>query len=144
MKKILTSTLLFGILAFTSLVSAQEINSDQRGAIQSDNVENFKKTFAKTEYDKCLNVKELSTTVLSYSIKYKKNNITEFLLGNKADVNKACDGVTPLMNAAKYGNMDAAKNLLKRGAKKDTKDNSGKTAKDYAVENKQSAIAMIL
>jgi hypothetical protein len=38
--------------------------------------------------------------------------------------------------------MDAAKMLMKFGAKK--KDSKGKTAKDYAVKNKQSAMAMVL
>ncbi|WP_144281755.1 ankyrin repeat domain-containing protein [Chryseobacterium echinoideorum] len=144
MKKILTSTLLFGLIAFTSLTYAQQVNKNQRAAIQTDNVETFKKAFTKAEYDKCMSVKELSTTMLAYSIKYQKNNIANFLMNNNSDVNKACDGVTPLMTAAKYGNMDAAKNLLKRGANKNAKDNNGKTAKDYAVEHKQSAMTMIL
>ncbi|MXS71728.1 ankyrin repeat domain-containing protein [Chryseobacterium binzhouense] len=144
MKKILTSTLLFGLIAFTSLVSAQQLNKNQRAAIQTDNVETFKKAFTNAEYDKCMSVKELSTTMLSYSIKYQKNNIANFLMSNNSDVNKACDGVTPLMTAAKYGNMNAAKNLLKKGANKNAKDNDGKTAKDYASESKQSAITAIL
>ena len=144
MKKIITSTILFGMFAFATSLSAQSISSEHRKALQTDNIESFKKAVSKADYDKCLQVKEGKYTMLSYSIKNDKNNIFNFLLSNKSDVNKSCDGVTPLMIAAKYGRMDMAKNLLKNGADKSAKDANGKTAKDYAVQNKQDAMAMVL
>lgn len=144
MKKIITSTILFGTFALATSLSAQSITQDQRKALQTDNVEEFKKSVSKGDYDKCLSVKEENYTMLSYSIRNEKNNIFNFLLSSKSDVNKSCNGVTPLMIAAKYGRMDMAKNLLKNGADKAAKDSKGKTAKDYAVEAKQTAMAMVL
>ena len=53
------------------------------------------------------------------------------LLGAGADINKQTNGGhTPLMAAAQYGKIEVVRELLKRGAKKELKDKSGKTAYD--------------
>ncbi|WP_415329044.1 ankyrin repeat domain-containing protein [Chryseobacterium sp. MMS23-Vi53] len=143
MKKIITSTLLFLFSIFANGLFAQELSAEQLNTFQSDNLENFQKTFNETDFAKCFQVKGKSYNLLSLSIKNDKKNIFNDLV-KKADVNQACNGVTPLMYAASTGNMDAAKMLIKFGAKKDTKDSKGKTAKNYATENKQSTVAMIL
>lgn len=144
MKKIITSTLIFGISMFANVLFAQQLSKVQRQAIQSDNIQTFKTAFAKADYDKCFGVKSESFTMLSYSALNNKKTVSNFLLANKADVNKACNGMTPLMNAAVFGNADMAKMLLKKGADKNMKDQNGFTAKDYAVKNNHSALAELL
>ena len=55
------------------------------------------------------------------------------LLGAGADINKLMnDGHTPLMVAANNGNIEVVRELLKRGAKKELKNQHGDTAYDYA------------
>ena len=54
------------------------------------------------------------------------------------------DRATLLMIAADRGNVDAVELLLKRGARKDLKDTSGKTALDYALERDRTEIARLL
>lgn len=143
MKKICTAAI-FAAVAFAGTLSAQEVSKTQRVAIQSDEVSQFKTAFAKADYDKCMNVKELSVTMLSYSIKYHRNKIAKFLLANNADINKSCDGMTPLMTAAKYGNTEMVKALLNKGADKTRKNADGKTAKELAVEMKETSAAAAL
>lgn len=144
MKKIISATLFIAISIFANGLFAQQVSKIQRQAIQSDNIEKFTAAFPKADFDKCLNVKDQSYTMLSYSILNNKKAISNFLLSNKADVNKACNGITPLMNAAMYGNADMAKILLSKGANKDAKDQNGLTAKDYAVKNNFKAVATLL
>ncbi|MFK7749478.1 MAG: ankyrin repeat domain-containing protein [Kordia sp.] len=48
------------------------------------------------------------------------------------NVNKTSNGKTPLMYAARYNRVDIINLLLENGAKVDAKDNSGRTAIDYA------------
>lgn len=143
MKNIITATLLFGVSLFANGLFAQEMSSDQIKAFQTDDIESITKVFNNDDFTKCFQNKGTSYDLLSLSIKSQKKNIFNYLI-DKADVNKSCNGMTPLMHAAMSGNMDAAKILLKFGANKDTKDSKGKTAKDYALQYKQSAIAMIL
>lgn len=144
MKKIITTTLIFGLSMFANTLFAQQVSKIQRQAIQSDNIQKFKAAFPAADFDKCLNVKDQTYTMLSYSGINNKKTISNFLLANKADVNKACNGLTPLMNAAIHGNADMAKMLLSKGADKNAKDQNGLTAKDHAVKNNFAAVATLL
>ncbi|UFH33753.1 ankyrin repeat domain-containing protein [Chryseobacterium sp. C-71] len=144
MKKIIITTLIFSISMLANTLFAQQVSRIQRQAIQSDNIEKFTAVFPKADFDKCLNVKDQSYTMLSYSILNNKKAISNFLLNNKADVNKACNGITPLMNAAMHGNADMAKMLLKKGASKSAKNSNGETAKDIAKKNNHPELAKIL
>ncbi len=55
------------------------------------------------------------------------------LLAHGAQVNTRNNkGVTPLMIAARTGNLQTVKLLLTHGADPNLKDNTGKTAADYA------------
>ena len=71
----------------------------------------------------------------------------QYLLDNGyCDVNEIIDesGKTSLIIAAKEGSHGAYKLLLEYGADKSIKDNEGKTAYDYAVENGNTEIAELL
>ncbi len=144
MKKIITSSLFVAIGAFTNLVSAQQLSDAQHIAIQSDDVAQFKNAYPKAEYNKCYGVKEFSYTPLAYGAIHERKNIVKYLINNRADVNKACDGVTPLMNVAMYGNTEMIKLLLANGASKTAKDNNNQTARDYALKNNHKAAADLL
>ncbi|WP_121459867.1 ankyrin repeat domain-containing protein [Chryseobacterium defluvii] len=118
MKKIIFTFLIFGVSVFTSMMSAQQLTKEQRKAIQTDNVAVFKKQFAKEDYNKCFQVKTDSYSPLSYSVLNDKKNIVNFLIDQKADVNKNCGNLTPLAVAEQYQRADIAKLLTKKGAVK--------------------------
>lgn len=144
MKKIVLATLLIAISVFANGLFSQEISKDQMRIFQTDNLENIKKVFTKDDFTKCFQIKETSYDLFSLSVKHQRTNVFNYLLANKTDVNKSCSDVTPLMYAAMYGYIDSAKILIKNGAKKDTKDKNGMTAKDYAIKYNKTAIATIL
>ena len=71
--------------------------------------------------------------------------ITEMLLKRNAKVNEPSkDSVTPLMAAARAGNLEAVTLLLEYGANPNAEDNKGKTALNYAAENKNHDIVLKL
>jgi len=118
MKKIISTTLVFGMFAFTSMLFAQQMTKDQRKAFQTDDIETFKKFFPKEDYNKCFDIKETSFSLLTFSVIHDRKNIFNYLLSNNADVNKACSNQTPLMAAETYKKPELAKILVKKGAKK--------------------------
>lgn len=144
MKRILTTTFIFGIFVFSNILFAQEVSKEQRRVFQTDNLEAFKKVFKKDDLNKCLSMKENSYDLLALSVKYEKKNIFNFMLANSTDINRVCNNQSPLMVAARYGKLDMAKSLLKKGANKSLKNANGETAKDIAVKNQKSDLAAIL
>ena len=66
----------------------------------------------------------------------------EFLVSQKADLNESNDtGETPLISAVHRRNTALMRILLEGGADPDRKDNSGRSARDYALlEGKNSAL----
>ncbi|KXH85922.1 hypothetical protein AU378_09380 [Chryseobacterium kwangjuense] len=119
MKKIISTAFLLVISVSANMVSAQmqAFSKAQMQAIQSDNVTTFKKNFAKADYNKCLAVKDDALSALGFSSLYGRNNIVKFLLDNQADVNKECNGKTPLA-LAKLGKKEQTEQLLiQKGAK---------------------------
>ncbi len=71
--------------------------------------------------------------------------ITEMLLKHESKVNfTSKDGTTPLMAVAKTGRLDIAKVLLQHGANPNLKDAKGKTALNYAAENRNHNIVLEL
>lgn len=144
MKKIITTTLLFGIAIFGNSLFAQELSNEKMKVFQTDKIEDIKKVFKKEDFIKCFDIKGVSYNMFSLSARYERVNVINYLLANKISVNKSCSDVTPLMYAAMYGYTDTVKLFLKNGAKKETKDSNGKTAKDHALENNHPETAAIL
>jgi ankyrin repeat protein len=69
----------------------------------------------------------------------------KILIENSADINRSSkDGTTPLMNAARTGQMDMVKLLIDHGAQINAKNKSGHNALYYAMAEKQEAIAKVL
>jgi len=67
------------------------------------------------------------------------------LVERGAAVNDPSDsGLTPLMNAAWFGNLEAAKELLKQGADSSLKDQRGRTAAALAFERHHDSLAQLL
>lgn len=61
-----------------------------------------------------------------------------------ADVHQMSNGMTPLMYAARYNNVEILKLLVANGAKLNVKDEKGNTALDYAERsNATEAIAFL-
>lgn len=70
--------------------------------------------------------------------------VAAILLEGKADPNATAKGWTPLQIAASNGNLTIVDELLKAGAKVDTKNPEGKTALDLAAANKHEAVVNYL
>lgn len=64
----------------------------------------------------------------------ERTKIFNALIENKVDLNKVCSDKNPLMYAAKYGQLEMAKALVKAGADLKLVNKEGKTALDYAVK----------
>lgn len=72
-------------------------------------------------------------------------DMIRLLISKGANVKAATKkGETPLMNAARWGNLEHAKVLIEAGADKDRKSNSGQTALDFARQRKQSEVIAYL
>lgn len=54
------------------------------------------------------------------------------------------DGITPLMNAAWFGDLDSVRELLRRRADPMIRDNKGKTARDLAFEKGHKDVVEVL
>lgn len=111
MKKIISTAFLLVISASANMLSAQTLSKAQMQSIQSDNVASFKKNFTKADYNKCFPLKDETFSALGFSSLYGRNNIVKFLLDNQADINKECNGKTPLA-LAKLGNKEETVQLL--------------------------------
>ncbi len=73
------------------------------------------------------------------------SDVINMLLDKGADIDaKNNDEWTPLVAAASHGFFDIIEALLKAGADVNVKDNEGKTALDYAKENKNPEILKLL
>jgi len=70
--------------------------------------------------------------LLHYAIRESYREGVELLIKHGYDVNRAHEGITPLMVASWYGQGDSVKILLNAGAQTGAQDQSGYTAFDYA------------
>lgn len=72
------------------------------------------------------------------------NNIVQYLLGVKADVNrKGLGGATPAMFAADHGHLECLKMLLDAGASVEDCDEEGHTALHRAAMFEESSVACL-
>lgn len=122
------------LLLSVTMANAQNLSNDLKKAFKTDDVVLFKNVIKqdKIDRDSCLLLEEKQYSLFALSIKTGSVKILQELISTKADVNKICDDKSPLMYAAKYGEIEAAKALIKAGAKVDLKNNEGRTALDYA------------
>lgn len=137
-------TLFAMLFVFCGLISAQELNSGQKQILKFDNVARFSDLVNGESINSCLRTENNAYTLLALAIKMKSVNIFQKLIDNKADLEKICDGKTPLMFAAKYGDVAMAKKLLENGAKKETVTDKGFTALDYAKKYNQPELIKLL
>lgn len=142
MKTIIT----IGMLLISSLGFAQQLNDKIKDAFKTDDADVLLTEVKdqKANINDCFDNEGVSYNLLSISIKLNRPNIFNALLTAKADLNKICNGKTPLMYSAKYGELNFAKALLKAGADASIKNSEGQTALDYAVKYKKSEIQTML
>nr|WP_315025928.1 ankyrin repeat domain-containing protein [uncultured Chryseobacterium sp.] len=119
MKKITSTIFLFGILASTGMLSAQKLTQEKMKAIDTDNIATFKKHFAPGDYNKCFSLGYESFTPLAFSALSGKKTIVNFLLDNKANINKKCQTETALQIAETAKRVEIAQLLIERGATRD-------------------------
>ncbi|MCY0978794.1 ankyrin repeat domain-containing protein [Chryseobacterium wangxinyae] len=135
--------LAISMIAF-SFLSAQELSTEHKQMLKYDDAGNFTKLVSKENINICYKNEENSYSLLALSIKLNSKKVFQKLLDDKADLEKVCDGKTPLMFAAKYGNAEFAKKLLENGAKKEAKTEKGYTALDYAKKYEKSDVIKLL
>lgn len=140
MKKLLFT---FAIVSF-SLTAAQELSPEQKKMISYDSTDDFSKIVNKENIDLCYENKEASYSLLALAIKTNRPKVFQKLLDSNVNLEKVCDGKTPLMFAAKYGNVDFTKKLLEKGAKKETTTDKGYNAMDYAKKYEKAEIVKLL
>ncbi len=140
MKKTL---LIFGLLTST-LFSSQELTPQMKGMLEYDNIDEFSTYVTKDDLNKCFQVKEASYSLLALSIKLNRPKFFNKLIEEKADLNWICEDKTPLMYAAKYGNVEFAKKLIENGADKNKKSERGNSALEYAKKYQQPDIVKLL
>ncbi|CAM2871990.1 hypothetical protein DRF59_11640 [Chryseobacterium flavum] len=116
MKKIISTTFLFGMLLSAGMFSAQQLSQAKMKAINSDNITTFKKQFAPGDYNKCFTIGQESYTPLGFSALYGSNTIIKFLLNSKVNINKKCKDKTPLELAETGKREETAQLLIQHGA----------------------------
>lgn len=132
------------LLVFCGLIAAQELDSDQKQILKFDNVARFSDLVNGESINSCFKTENNTYTLLALAIKMKSTRIFQKLIDEKADPEKICDGKSPLMFAAKYGDVPMAKKLLENGAKKETVTDKGFTALDYAKKYNQPELIRLL
>lgn len=140
MKKLFLTASIFAFSLFT----AQELTSQHKQMLTYDDADSFSTLVNKENIDECFQIEKNSYSLLALSIKLNSKKIFQKLIDEKANLEKVCDGKTPLMFAAKYGNTEFAKKLLENGAKKETKTDKGYNALDYAKKYEKPDIIKLL
>lgn len=115
---------------------AQKLTANIKEAFKADNVEALLSEIKteKLSLNDCFDIEGSSYSLFALSIRMEKSKIFNALIANKADLNKVCSDKNPLMYAAKYGQLEMAKALVKAGADLKLANKEGKTALDYAIK----------
>ncbi|MGN7864528.1 ankyrin repeat domain-containing protein [Chryseobacterium sp. 22458] len=135
--------LIIGII-LAHCIYGQELTNDHKQMLKYDNTAYFAALVNKENINACYPIENTAYTLLGLAIKMNSKEVFQKLIDEKADLEKTCDGKTPLMFAAKYGNTEMAKKLLTKGAQKDTKTDRGYTALDYAKKYEKPEIIKLL
>jgi ankyrin repeat protein len=95
------------------------------------------------------NLKQLTKEgvgALDYAIKYRRKDIVELCKSKGIDLtsSKRKSGLTPLMLAASFNDIDMIKYLIDLGANPKARDNSGMNALDYATKLGQKSAVEFL
>lgn len=102
----------FGLKSFS-----QEMPQAISEAINSDDPAALGSYVGGSNVDACYFIGGWQYSVLSQAIRKGAKKCFDFVIEQKADVNKACEGyVPPIMHAAKYGRLDMIKILVEKGA----------------------------
>lgn len=142
MKTIITILL----MCVCSFAFAQQLNDKLKDAFKTDNAEAVlaEVKAQKASVNDCFSIEETTYSLLAISIKMQRPQILNALIAAKADLDKVCNGKSPLMYAAKYGQLDFAKALVKAGANVAVANKDGETALDYAVKYKNKEVQAFL
>lgn len=110
----------------------QELTNLVATHIKYGHTEKLEALIAPELINECLQVKDAKKyNYLAVSIKLKSMKSLQYFVENGADIENVCDDKTPLMYAAKYGQLAMAKYLVEKGADLHTSIR-GYTALDYA------------
>jgi ankyrin repeat protein len=134
------STLVVVVVLMTMSTVAQEITKEMYLAFKSDNASALRTHVAVEGHNLCYDVKETSYALISLAIKMEANECFDFLIAqDTVDLNLNCAGKTPLLYAAKYGQLDMLKALIEKGGDLNYR-YKGRTALDYARKYRQQEI----
>lgn len=137
------NSLCIGII-LTNFLYGQELTNEHKQMLKYDNTAYYTKLVNKENINVCYPIEHTAYSLLGLAIKMNSKEVFQKLIDEKADLEKICDGKTPLMFAAKYGNTEMTKTLLKNGARKDAKTDKGYTALDYAKKYEKTEIIKLL
>lgn len=137
-------TIILIMAVFSAYTNAQELTHEHKQMLKYDNTAYFNTLINKNNINTCYQIENNTYTLLGLAIKMNSKEVFQKLIDEKADLDKICDGKTPLMFAAKYGNTEFTKKLLANGAKKETKTSAGYTALDYARKYDKPEIIKLL
>ena len=130
---LLLITLLTLHLSFT-----QELTKEEAWAIKYGHTEYLDEWIPADEINACLEVEGSRKTYsyLAISIKLKSLKSVQYFIARGAEIEGVCEWKTPLMFAAKYGQLDIANYLIEEGADP-RKKIKGYSSFDYARKFKQ-------
>ena len=134
MKKEVYSLLILSwcLFVISGLSWGQELTNEIAVSIKYTNIDRLEKLIADTSIDACLGVTGgKKYNYLAMSIKLKSMKSLKFFVERGADIENVCADKTPLMYAAKYGELEMAKYLIEKGADIEVS-YKGSTALNYA------------
>lgn len=101
----------------TGVLRGQELTNDIAVSIKYSKIDKLEDLIANTSIDACLGVKGgKKYNYLAMSIKLKSMKSLKFFVERGADIENVCADKTPLMYAAKYGQLEMVKYLVEKGA----------------------------
>lgn len=130
-------SIIFILLATNIIASANSINYDRDSLIlayvKNGNLEDLSKIIP-GDTDINNRYGDRGRTLLTYAIENDQLEITRYLLNNGADIEEQDGTKTPLMFAARYGNVGFTELLLEKGADVNSINDDRNTAFHYAAK----------